>query len=145
MQLRILSGSILVLMTMTASAASAGYVECCAGAPLPIVAFGELPVPFRIIPTGFVLDPSDGVPPYYLVNQGGPGFRTLSYARPAYLAGGYAYSEDYAYIVSTGRGYRAVPRRAYRADPFARPYGVPAYAAYRYRAAPSTRIIHLED
>jgi hypothetical protein len=148
MQLRILFGSIFISIAMAASAASAGSVECCAGVPWPTIAYGQLPVPFVMPPTGFVLDPSDAIPPFYVVNLGGAGFRTLGYASPAYSEGGYGYSHAYPYIVSSGFGplyaYRA-QRRLYRASQFARSYGLPLYAAHRYRAAAGARVIRLDD
>jgi hypothetical protein len=107
-----------------------------------------LPVPFVMPPSGFMLDPSDGFPPYYLVNLGGAAFRTLDYARPAYPEGGRGYSDAYPYIASRGVGlfyhYRA-QKRPYRVGLLARPYGVPLYATYRYPVGPSARIIHLDD
>jgi len=143
MQLRSLLVSVAAATAMTASAAGAGYVE-----PFPSVPSWMLPVPYTIAPTGYVLEPSDTIPPFYLVNQGGPVFRTLTYAIPAYSEGGYTFSEAYPYIVSRGFGplysYRGY-RRPHRTVLQARPYGVPAYAAYPYRAAAGARVIHLAN
>jgi len=148
MQLRILFSSMFVATAMAVSAAGAGSIECCAGPPWPTVAYGQLPVPFVMPPTGFALDPSDGFPPYYLVNLGGAAFRTLDYARPAYPEGGHGYSDAYPYIASRGVGlfyhYRA-QKRPHRAYVSARPYGLPLYATYRYPVASSARIIRLDD
>jgi hypothetical protein len=170
MRIPVLFGPLVVAIALVPTAARAGD-DCCAGAPaFPRVVYGLPPAPFVIPPTGYVLDPSDAVRPFYVVNQGGPGFYAATYARPTWSEGGYAFSDaypyagpysypyaypsgypysGYPYIVSYGRGlhyeYRATPAAhpAVRGDLFARPYGVPPYTAYRYRIAPSARIIHL--
>jgi hypothetical protein len=70
-----------------------------------------------------------------------------------YSEGGYAFADaypyDYPYVVSHGFGlryryhaFRSAPR-AFDGDPFARPVGAPPYTAYRYRTAPSAKIIHV--
>jgi len=151
--IRVVFGAILAATAMTVSAARAGSDECCAGAPFPKVVYALPPAPFVVPPTGYVLDPSDAVRPFYVVNPvRHAGFGAVPYARPTYSEGGYAFADaypyDYPYVVSYGYGmrygYRAWPvGPALRGDLFARPYGAPPYTAYRYRVAPSARIIHL--
>jgi len=113
-------------------------------------------VPLVVPPTGYVLDPSDAARPVYMVNPGphvvgfGVGFGIVPYARPTFSEGGYAYADayphDYPYIHSYGFGNElSLPGVSCGPDGdlFARPYGAPPYTAYRYRAAPSAKIIHL--
>jgi hypothetical protein len=158
MRIPVLFGSLLVATTMTPSAARAGSDDCCTGAPdFPKVVYALPPAPFVVPPTGYGFDPSDAVRPFYVVNQGGAGFHAAIYARPTYSEGGYTFSDAfpyvdpyaYPYVVSYGYGlrygYRAFPAAppAFHGDLFARPVGVPPYTAYRFRVAPSARIIHL--
>lgn len=150
--LRVLFGSILILILVailaatTMTAARAGSDGCCGAPPFPKVVYASPPVPFVVPPTGYVLDPADAVGPFYVVNRHA-GFG-VAYARPTYSEGGYAfaYPYDFPYVASYGYGmrfgYRAWPARL-RGDPFARPYGASPYTAYRYRVAPSARIIHV--
>jgi hypothetical protein len=80
-------------------------------------------------------------------------FRAAPYARPTYSEGGYAYADSYPYSddpYGYGAGLPGYAAPAY--DPpgpgyyqglYVRPAGVPPYTAYRYRVAPSAKIIHL--
>jgi hypothetical protein len=147
--LRVAFGSILIpiLAATTVTAARAGSDGCCGAPPFPKVVYASPPVPFVVAPAGYVLDPADAVAPFYVVNRHA-GFGPVAYARPTYSEGGYAfaYPNDFPYVASYGYGmrfgYRAWPAR-WRGDPFARPYGGSPYSAYRYRVAPSARIIHV--
>ena len=155
MRIHVLFGSIFLATAMCASAARAGSDGCCSGAPpFPKIVYALPPAPFVILATGYTLNPSDAVRPFYVVNQGpyAPDFGP--YARPTYSEGGYAFADayphDYPYVVSYGfgmrYGYRAFrPPRTFYGDPFVRPFGAPPYTAYRYRTAPSARIIHLPE
>jgi hypothetical protein len=146
----VLFGAVLAATAMTA--AHAGSDGCCAAPPFPKVVYASPPAAFVVPPTGYVLNPSDAAKPFYVVNQGPQvvAFGVVPYARPTYSEGGYAFADaypgDYPYIHSYGfglrYGYRAF-RPAYYGDAFARPAGAPPYTAYRYRAAPSAKIIHL--
>jgi hypothetical protein len=158
MRIHVMFGSFLVATAMSALAAHAGSDGCCSGAPpFPKVVYALPPAPFVIPPTGYALDPSDAVRPFYVVNQGpyAPGFGAATYARPTYSEGGYAFADaypyDYPYVVSHGfgmrygyRAFRSDPR-PFHGEPFVRPFGAPPYTAYRYRTAPSARIIHLPE
>jgi hypothetical protein len=114
----------------------------------PQIVYGVPPLAIDVPPTGYLLDPSDMRKPMYVVNQGpvysGPGI----YAVPTYSEGGYAYTEPFPYVRSFGYGPysifqadRPLPYRYYRQG--YRPYGYPPYGAYRYRPAPSAKIIHV--
>jgi len=156
MRIPVLLGSLIVATMIAPFAARAGSDDTGAP-PFPKVVYALPPAPFVVPPAGYVLDPSDAARPFYVVNQGGPGFLPATYARPTYSEGGYALSDAYLYasayaypyVVSYGHGlrygYRAFPAvpPAFHGHLFARPYGVPPYTAYRYRVAPSARIIHL--
>jgi hypothetical protein len=149
---RVLFGSILAATAMTV--AHAGPDDTSTGAPpFPKVVYALPPAPFVVPPTGYVLNPSDAARPFYVVNQGPVGFGIVPYARPTYSEGGYAFADAYPYAYpyiqsygyGTRYGYRAFrpPAPAYYGDVFARPYGAPPYTAYRYRTAPSAKIIHV--
>jgi hypothetical protein len=158
MRIHVLFGSIFLATAMCGSAARAGSDGCCPGAPpFPKVVYALPPAPFVVPPTGYALDPSDAARPFYVVKQGPfvPGLGAVPLARPTYSEGGYAFADaypyDYPYVVSHGFGlryryhaFRSAPR-AFDGDPFARPVGAPPYTAYRYRTAPSARIIQLPD
>jgi hypothetical protein len=110
-----------------------------------------------------VLDPSDAARPVYPVNPYLAGYGP--FARPTYSEGGYAYPDSYPYT-DDPYGYGAYGPPAYGPygpppygpsapgyDPpgpgyylglYVRPRGAPPYTAYRYRAAPSAKIIHLQ-
>ena len=91
-------------------------------------------------PVGYVIDPSDALPPIYIVNQG-PVFNGPNvYALPTFSEGVYADLVPYPYI---GRGYYRTPYyygyngpgwsvgpRAYR-----------VHGAYAYRPSASARVI----
>jgi hypothetical protein len=83
------------------------------------------------------------------------GFGAVPYARPTYSEGGYAYADSYPYTNdpygqgnASGAGSAASgydpPGPGYYQGLFVRPAGAPPYTAYRYRVAPSAKIIHLE-
>jgi hypothetical protein len=106
-----------------------------------------------IPPTGYVLDPSDAAKPVYPV---APGLGAVPYARPTYSEGGYAYADSYPYTDDPYGygygGYGAGPAGPPAYDPpgpgyyralDVRPAGAPPYTAYRYRTAPSAKIIRL--
>jgi len=153
-------------MAMSAGITAAASDECCGNAPpLPRVVYALPPTPFVIPPTGYVLDPSDAAKPVYPVDPRPyvGGFGAAPYARPTYSEGGYAYADSYPYSddpYGYGQGYgygqcygAGLPGYAAPAyDPpgpgyyqglYVRPAGVPPYTAYRYRVAPSAKIIHL--
>jgi hypothetical protein len=143
---------------------TAGSQECC-GRILPKVVYGLPPIPTVIPPTGYLLDPSDAARPVYPVDPYATG--AAPFARPTYSEGGYAYADSYPYS-DDPYGYGAYGAPAYgpyglRAygpsgpapnyDPpgpgyyrglYTRPWGAPPYTAYRYRVAPSAKIIHLQ-
>ncbi len=129
---------------------------CCAAPPFPQVVYASPPAFFVVPPTGYVLNPSDAVRPFYVVTQVpyATGFGIVPLARPTYSEGGYAYADSYPYAapyihsygfgVRTGyRAWRAGPVRSYFGDAFDRRAGAPPYTAYRYRTAPSARIIQI--
>ena len=122
------------------------------------------PTPSVIPPTGYVLDPSDAAKPVYPVNPRPyvMGFGAVPYARPTYSEGGYAYAEFVSVFrrplwrgsglwrSARFRGSRlcrprvqSPPGPGYYQGLYVRPAGVPPYTAYRYRVAPSAKIIHL--
>lgn len=154
MTLRILAGT-LAATAIGMGAAHAGSDDCCEAPPFPQVVYASPPAVFAVPPTRYVLDPSDAIRPVYVVNQGPyAAFGAVPLARPTYSQGGYAYLDafpyDAPYIYSYGRGMRYGYRAsrighggAYRAA-YDRPYGALPYTAYRYRLAPSARIIHIE-
>jgi hypothetical protein len=152
------------VMAMSAGITVAGSDECCGNArPLPKVVYALPPTPFVIPPTGYVLDPSDAAKPVYPVDPRPyvSGFGATPYARPTYSEGGYAYADSYPYSddpYGYGQGYGAglasglpgyaapaydPPGPGYYQSLYVRPAGVPPYTAYRYRVAPSAKIIHL--
>lgn len=155
----VLAGAV---MAMGAGITVAGSDPCC-GERLPRVVYALPPTPSVIPPTGYVLDPSDAAKPVYPVNPRPyvMAFGAVPYARPTYSEGGYAYADSYPYSddpYGAGEGYGGAlasgtagyPTPAY--DPpgpgfyqglYVRPAGVPPYTAYRYRVAPSAKIIHL--
>jgi hypothetical protein len=131
----------------------AGSDECC-GEGLPRVVYALPPTPSVIPPTGYVLDPSDAAKPVYPVDPRAyvMGFGAVPYARPTYSEGGYAYADSYPYSddpygYGQGNGLAAPaydpPGPGYYQGLYVRPAGVPPYTAYRYRVAPSAKIIHL--
>ncbi len=157
----VLAGAV---MAMGAGVTVAGSDECCGeGPPLPRVIYALPPTPSVIPPTGYVLDPSDAAKPVYPVNPRPyvMGFGAVPYARPTYSEGGYAYADSYPYsddpygagqgygggLASGAPGYAAPgydpPGPGYYQGLYVRPAGVPPYTAYRYRVAPSAKIIHL--
>ena len=139
-------------IVLTISAAGAG--ECCRQA-FPRVVYGLSPTPTVIPPTGYVLDPSDAAKPIYPIDPSFAG--SGPFARPTYSEGGYAYADSFPYTDDPfGYAYGAAayggsaPATNY--DPpgpgdyrglYVRPAGAPPYTAYRYRPAPSAKIIHL--
>jgi hypothetical protein len=153
---------------MAPTIGGAGADECC-GRPLPKVVYGLPPVPMAIPPTGYVLDPSDAARPVYPVDPYATG--AAPFARPTYSEGGYAYADSYPYTDdpygygSQGYGPPAYgpygpqaygpygssapapnydpPGPGYYRGLYVRPWGAPPYTAYRYRVAPSAKIIHL--
>ncbi len=149
-----------VTAAMAMGVSVAGSDGCCSDVPsVPRVVYALPPTPAVIPPTGYVLDPSDAARPAYPV---APSPRVISfgaaapYARPTYSEGGYAYADSYPYSDSpygypaVGYGPPGYPAAAY--DPpgpgyyqglYIRPAGAPPYTAYRYRGAPSAKIIHL--
>jgi hypothetical protein len=154
---------------LAAAVGVAGSDECC-GRMVPKVVYGLSPVPTVIPPTGYVLDPSDAARPVYPVDPNFAGYGP--FARPTYSEGGYAYADSYPYTDDPyGYGSQAYGPPAYgpptpfgppaygpsgsapNYDPpgpgyyrglYVRPWGVPPYTAYRYRVAPSAKIIHLQ-
>ena len=159
----VVAGAVMTtIMAMSAGVTVAGSDPCC-GEGLPKVVYALPPAPFVIPPTGYALDPSDAVKPVYPV---GPrpyvaGYGAAPYARPTYSEGGYAYADSYPYsddpygdgqgrgaaLASGPPGYAAPaydpPGPGYYQGLYVRPAGVPPYTAYRYRVAPSAKIIHL--
>jgi hypothetical protein len=163
----VLSAAAATILTIGA----AGSDECCKQA-LPRVVYALPPIPTTIPPTGYVLNPSDAAKPVYPVNSYFAGYG--SFARPTYSEGGYAYADSYPYTDDpygyAGQGYwppaygpQAYGPQAYgpaayggaapNYDPpgpgyyrslYVRPAGAPPYTAYRYRVAPSAKIIHLQ-
>jgi hypothetical protein len=152
------------VMAMSVGAAAAGSDECCGKAPpFPKVVYALPPTPFAVPPTGYVLDPSDARRPFYPVATSpyAAGFGAVPYARPTYSEGGYAYADSYPYTDdpygygSAGYGAPGYGASAYAAPGYdppgpgyyqalnLRPAGAPPYTAYRYRTAPSAKIIHL--
>jgi hypothetical protein len=149
----VLAGAI---MAMGASVTVAGSDGCCdAPPPVPKVVYALPPTPSAIPPTGYVLDPSDAMKPAYPVYPGRhiTRFGAGSYARPTYSEGGYAYADSYPYTDDPyGYGYGPPayggpaydpPGPGYYQGLYVRPAGAPPYTAYRYRVAPSAKIIHL--
>ena len=150
-----LAGAVMTtIMAMSAGVTVAGSDDCC-GEGLPRVVYALPPTPSVIPPTGYVLDPSDAAKPVYPVDPRPyvMGFGAVPYARPTYSEGGYAHADSYPYSDDpygyAGYGYGG-PAPAY--DPpgpgyyqglYVRPAGAPPYTAYRYRVAPSAKIIHL--
>ena len=140
----VLAGAV---MAMSAGVMAAGSDPCCGEGPsLPRVIYALPPTPFVVPPTGYVLDPSDAAKPVYPVDPRPyvGGFGAAPYARPTYSEGGYAYADSYPYSddpYGYGQGYGA----GLASGPlgYVRPAGVPPYTAYRYRVAPSAKIIHL--
>jgi hypothetical protein len=125
--------------------------------PFPKVVYALPPTPFVVPPTGYVLDPSDAARPFYPVTASpyAAGFGAVPYARPTYSEGGYAYADSYPYTNdpygqgnATGAGSAASgydpPGPGFYQGLSVRPAGAPPYTAYRYRVAPSAKIIHLE-
>jgi hypothetical protein len=112
----VLAGAV---MAMGVGVSVAGSDGCCdAPAPIPRVVYALPPTPTAILPTGYVLDPSDAMKPAYGY---GYGYGPPAYGPPAYDPPGPGY-------------YRGL---------YVRPAGAPPYTAYRYRVAPSAKIIHL--
>ena len=143
------SGAVMAICAGPVAAGPDG--RCGKAPPFPKVVYALPPVPFVIPPTGYVLDPSDAAKPVYPV---APGFGAVPYARPTYSEAGYAYADSYPYTddpYGYGR-YGAGPAGPPAYDPPGpgyygaldiRPAGAPPYTAYRYRIAPSAKIIHL--
>jgi hypothetical protein len=149
---------------MALAVGAAGADECCR---LPRVVYGLAPTPTVIPPTGYVLDPSDAAKPVYPVDPYFAGFGP--FARPTYSEGGYAYADSYPYT-DDPYGYASLaygppaygpywppgcgssgpapnydpPGPGYYQGLYVRPAGAPPYTAYRYRVAPSAKIIHLQ-
>jgi hypothetical protein len=161
----VLAGAVLA---MGVGAAAAESDECCGKAPpFPKVIYALPPTPFVIPPTGYVLDPSDARKPFYPVATSpyAASFGAVPYARPTYSEGGYAYADSYPYTDdpygygsgygSAAYGYSAYgpvgsvapaydpPGPGYYQALNMRPAGAPPFTAYRYRTAPSAKIIHL--
>jgi hypothetical protein len=150
-------------MAMALTIGPAVSDECCART-IPRVVYALPPVPTVIPPTGYVLDPSDAARPVYPVGPYVGAFGAATYARPTYSEGRYAYADSYPYT-DDPYNYGAYRPPAYGArlygppgpaagyDPpglgyyqslYIRPWGAPPYTAYRYRPAPSAKIIHLQ-
>lgn len=146
------------VLAMAAGITVAGSDQCCAEG-LPRVVYALPPTPYVIPPTGYVLDPSDAARPVYPVDPRPyvSAYGAVPYARPTYSEGDYAYADSYPYSddpYGYGQGHGAgLPGNSAPAyDPpgpgfyqglYVRPAGVPPYTAYRYRVAPSAKIIHL--
>jgi hypothetical protein len=158
-----LAGAVMAaIMAMSAGVTVAGPDACC-GEGLPRVVYALPPTPTVIPPTGYVLDPSDAAKPVYPVSPRPyvAGYGAAPYGRPTYSEGGYAYADSYPYsddpygygqgrgagLDSEPPGYAAPaydpPGPGYYQGLYVRPAGVPPYTAYRYRVAPSAKIIHL--
>jgi hypothetical protein len=161
---RCLAAGAAVLAFMVVPAAAQ---ECC---DAPVIVYGAAPVIITLPPTGYVLDPSDARAPVFVVNQGpNAGGWSGALAQPTYSEGGYAYVDDpyfagpaiidcapayrapvrhYPYVRSYygGRWFDAPRRQVRRHHGWQHRYadyrGGPA-AAYRYRPAPSARIIRV--
>jgi hypothetical protein len=143
-----------------ACAALLAVVTPAASADAPVIVYGAAPAYVTLPPTGYVRDPSDARRPVHVVNQGPiHGAWVGAIAQPTYSEGGYAYADDcpveivtprrYPYVRSHhgGAWFDAPPPRA------GRKYHGPRYseaaiggpvAAYRYRTAPSARVITVE-
>jgi len=151
---RVLFGAILAgTITTGAQAPSDG---CCAGAPpIPKVTYASPGASVVVPPTGYVLNPSDAVKPVYVVNRRPQliGAGIVDIARPTYSEGGYAFQDPHrgdghsihGYVYDArDRSAATLPAQPVsNGDLFARPYGASPYTAYRYRTAPSAKIIHL--
>lgn len=157
-------GAAIVLFTAPIAHAD----ECCASGNAAVV-YAAPPFVIAIPPIGYVLDPSDARPPIYVVNQGplysGPNIVTYplyvgplaTLAVPTFSEGGYAYADPYPYVrTKWSYGPARWQHRRHRGDWGARygqfpsvwrspVYGTSAYpyAAYRYRPAPSARVISI--
>ncbi|MBI3436149.1 MAG: hypothetical protein HY056_13915 [Proteobacteria bacterium] len=146
------------------SATAAKACEECAGEEthVPTIVYGASALPVLLPPVAYGLDPSDARRAIYVVNQGpvysGPGI--VTYADPTYSEGGYAYALPYPYVGIYGPWYDESPPRYHRHHrPTARPHAARPYddgrywraphvlrphaGAYRYRAAPSARVIRV--
>jgi hypothetical protein len=101
-------GLILLATALEASAARAGS-DCCIAAPLPPVIYGLPPVPYAFSPTGYVFNPWDAARPSYLLNQGPqlPSLGAPARVHPTYAEAGYAFPNEYPYVVSYGTGGRS--------------------------------------
>jgi hypothetical protein len=117
---RVLLGAIVAATATTAAQAPSGV--CCTGTPpLPNVVYASSPAALVAPSTGYVLDPSDDAKPVYAVNR-----------RPQAAGIGVVLGGPPARLASYG-------------DVPARLYGAPPYAVYRYRTAPSAKIIHVPE
>jgi hypothetical protein len=128
----------------------------------PVVIYGAAPAVVALPPVGYVLDPSDARRPVHVVNQGPMhGAWVGAIAQPTYSEGGYIYLDDcpepyvarrasrsYPYVRSYHGGRVFTAPRAAGRQYHGRRFGEAAVgglaAAYRYRPAPSARIIHVE-
>ncbi|MDQ2078927.1 hypothetical protein RA307_01940 [Xanthobacteraceae bacterium Astr-EGSB] len=129
----------------------------------PVVIYGAAPAVVALPPVGYVLDPSDARRPVHVVNQGPTyGAWVGAIAQPTYSEGGYIYLDDdcpepyvarrasrsYPYVRSYHGGRVFTAPRAAGRQYHGRRFGDAAVgglaAAYRYRPAPSARIIHVE-
>jgi hypothetical protein len=146
---------------VAACAAVLAAVTPAVAADAPVVVYGAAPAIVTLPPTGYILDPSDARRQIYVVNQGPThGAWVGAIAQPTYSESGYVYMDDcpveivtrprtYAYVRSHhgGEWFDAPPPhigRKYHAPRYGEAaVGGPA-AAYRYRTAPSARVITVD-
>jgi hypothetical protein len=149
-------------IAFAASPAAAG--GCCWDAPT--IVYGAPPVDVVVPPTGYLLDPSDSYRPVYWVDRPSLYYGPHGFALgvPTHSEGGYAFPfEAYPYVRSYyGDRWFTAPRRSgwrssgvYGRRVLDRPrivragvgngHFAPPYDAYRYRVAPSARVIHVDS
>jgi hypothetical protein len=117
MRIDVVFGLVLLTTALDASAARAGW-DCCTAGPFPQVIYGLPPVPYALSPGGYVFNPWDAAKPSYLLNQGPqlPSLGALARVHPTYAEAGYAFANEYPYVISYGSGSR-FGYRAYRRAP----------------------------
>jgi hypothetical protein len=105
MRIVVVFGLILLVTAFDGSAARAGSGCCAFG---PTVIYDMPPVPYAVSPTGYVFNPWDAARPSYLLNQGPqlPSLGAAARVHPTYAEAGYAFPNEYPYIVSYGSGSR---------------------------------------
>lgn len=116
MRIVVVFSIILSVTALDGSAARAGSDCCIFGAT--IVYDAPPPVPYAFSPSGYVFNPWNAAKASYLLNQGPqlPSLGAAARVHPTYAEGGYAFPNEYPYIVSYGSGSR-YGYRAYRSAP----------------------------